>query len=231
MSWSYVPLLVSGILSSYWLFNLAYKNRDGMYALLATATLGMVVHASSEILQLMVELFGYTVVLSQFHEWSRVISISFILSALGMLIRNSKPAFARFPRVFTAIPILIVASYPFAMDTLVLKDWLMGIYEGGALLIAILMYSVLTYYTSHFAAVIPGIAVLTIQFLSYWFLPIANQWPEWIWYSWLAMGMFMLVMGYRYLDNLGLKPYKVNGATGQDPHMASPQESMGIHQP
>jgi hypothetical protein len=215
ISWNYVPLLLASLISTYWLYQLSYENRDGMYALLGTAVLAMVFYSCSELILFGLKSAGLSVSLGIVQEWTRVIGVSFTLSAMGMLIRNSKPAFARFPRIFTAIPMLIILSYPFAMDTLVLKDWLMGIYESGALLIAILMYAVLTTYEYRFFAVIPGIIVLAGAFISYWLVPVAEQWPMWLWSSWLSVGILSISYGYRYLDSEGLKPYKSSGLTGQ----------------
>ena len=87
-------------------------------------------------------------------EWSAIVAISFALSGLAILIRNAKPAFARFPLTFTAFPLLIIVAHPFAINTIILKYWLIGIYQGGAIIIGALMYSVIATYNSRFAIVL-----------------------------------------------------------------------------
>ncbi len=44
-------------------------------------------------------------------EWGHVTSLAFVLSSLAIFIRESKPVFAQFPMIYTALPLLIVISY------------------------------------------------------------------------------------------------------------------------
>lgn len=74
-------------------------------------------------------------------DWINVTAVVLTLSALGLMIRESKPKIARAPVVLAFIPFLILAVYPFVADTFVLKRFLFILLEGGGILIALLMYS------------------------------------------------------------------------------------------
>lgn len=78
-------------------------------------------------------------------DWINITAVVLTLSALGLMIRESKPKIARAPVVLAFIPFLILAVYPFVADTFVLKRFLFILLEGGGILIALLMY------TNHYA--------------------------------------------------------------------------------
>lgn len=78
---------------------------------------------------------------SQAKDWINITAVVLTLSALGLMIRESKPKITRAPVVLAFIPFLILAVYPFVADTFVLKRFLFILLEGGGILIALLMYS------------------------------------------------------------------------------------------
>jgi hypothetical protein len=79
--------------------------------------------------------------LTGFRDWIHITAITITLSALGLMIRESKPKIARAPFALAFLPFLILAVYPFVADTFVLKRFLFLLLEGGGLLIALLMYA------------------------------------------------------------------------------------------
>ena len=129
-------------------------------------------------------------------EWAQIISISFVLSGLAVIIREAKPDFARFPLSFAFLPLLIIATYPMAMHTLVIKKWLLSIYEGGALLVALLLYSVKTYRFNKYGLILLGIILMTLAYLFFWF----NFIPETIKQTWpllMALGLYISSRGFK----------------------------------
>jgi hypothetical protein len=85
--------------------------------------------------------------LSQTKDWVNVFAIVLSLSALGLMIRQSKPKIARAPIVLAFIPFLILVTYPFVADTFILKRFVFLLLEVGGIFISILMYSY--HYTRH----------------------------------------------------------------------------------
>lgn len=129
-------------------------------------------------------------------EWGHILSLAFILSALAVFIRESKPVFAQFPLVYTALPVLIVISYYVVIDTYALKTWLISIYQGGAIVVGLLMYSVYTYRRGIYRWVLLGTVLMLLSYLLYWFIPGISSEYAWIWQIVLAAGVFTVIYGY-----------------------------------
>lgn len=75
--------------------------------------------------------FDNPTLLTQIKDWVNITAVVLTLSALGLMIRESKPKIARAPVVLAFIPFLILAVYPFVADTFVLKRFLFILLEGG----------------------------------------------------------------------------------------------------
>ncbi|MDX1639473.1 MAG: hypothetical protein R3281_16020, partial [Balneolaceae bacterium] len=78
--------------------------------------------------------------LSMYVELASYISISLLLCGLALLIRESKPVFAQFPLIYAGAPLLLIFSYWLVRNSFAIKEWLLSIYQGGAILVALLMF-------------------------------------------------------------------------------------------
>ncbi len=130
-------------------------------------------------------------------EWTRVAIAAFSLTAMAFIIRNSKPHFARFPFSFGLAPLLLIPFYVLAIDTVFLKELVLDIYFGGAIFIAILVYSLKTMRNSDFGLVLLSTIVVLLAFILQW-LPVAiqNEVP------WIQNMLFVLAIG------LFVKPFQ-----------------------
>lgn len=129
-------------------------------------------------------------------EWGHITSLAFILSSLAIFIRESKPVFAQFPFFYTALPLLILISYFFVQDTYALKNWLTAVYQGGAIIVSVLMYSVYTYRKAEYGLILLGVALFFLAFLSFWFIPAIQNSYAWIWKVLVSIAMIVTVIGY-----------------------------------
>lgn len=75
-------------------------------------------------------------------DWGNLIGIILVLTALFILIRDSKPIFTKFPISMTFFPLSGIFFFPLMMHTDVVKDLLLIIYQGGAILVGLLIISV-----------------------------------------------------------------------------------------
>lgn len=142
--------------------------------------------------------FGLTVYSPIIVEWGHIVSLAFILSSLAIFIRQSKPVFAQFPLVYAALPLFIVLSYVLVLNTYALKDWLLSIYQAGAILVALLMYSVYTYREQRYIFILGGIISFLITFILFWYVPgIRNQF-SWMWQLLLGISLLLTLYGYDY---------------------------------
>ena len=131
-------------------------------------------------------------------EWGHLIILTLVLSSLAIFIRNSKPIFAQFPKFYATFPVLIIISYFFVKDTYALKEWLISIYQGGALFISLLIYSALAYRNKGYFPVLGGIFIILLSYILYWFIPGVELY-SWTWKITLAGGMVLSVFGYQNL--------------------------------
>ncbi|MGK7370095.1 MAG: hypothetical protein ACNS64_07750 [Candidatus Halalkalibacterium sp. M3_1C_030] len=142
--------------------------------------------------------FGLTLYSGIAVEWGHIISLAFVLSALAVFIRQSKPVFAQFPLVYAALPLFIVLSYVLVANTYALKDWLLSIYQAGAILVALLMYSVYTYREQRYIYILGGIILFLITFLLYWYVPGISDNTSWLWKTFLGLSFLLTLYGYEY---------------------------------
>lgn len=132
-------------------------------------------------------------IVAQVQEWGRVYCIAFILSALMLFVRRSKPEFSRFPLIYAATPFVILLSYLLVYNTVILKEWLLNIYMGGAVIVAVLMYGVYSYQESVYRTTFAGSLLFLITYLLYIVMP-----PEMagIWQISLALSIATAFTGY-----------------------------------
>ncbi|MGM0545129.1 MAG: hypothetical protein ACQEST_00275 [Bacteroidota bacterium] len=133
-------------------------------------------------------------------EWGHITALAFVLSSLTVFIRESKPVFAQFPMLYTALPLLIVISYVLVQDTYALKNWLIAIYQGGAIVVALLMYSVYTYRRNEYGIILGGIVLFLISYLTFWYTGNLLDGYIWTWKLLVGMAMIITLVGYEQTD-------------------------------
>lgn len=130
-------------------------------------------------------------------EWGQIISLSFILSSLVLLIRETRPSYEQFPLLYGALPFLIIISYFFALESELIRRWLFFIYQGGALVVGLLMYGSKVYQQKRYKMVLIGISGLFLAYLMYWTIPILrNNYPT-SWKLVLLAGIVTTAYGYK----------------------------------
>lgn len=136
-------------------------------------------------------------------DWGRMVAAACLLTALAVKVRNSKPEVARFPAFFSLLPLLVIPLFPLIMDTIVIKEWVINIYFGGALLISMMLYALYARFNSDNFIVFGGVLVAILGFAWQWLqemlVPTA---PVWIWQLLLLAGMICIVIGFSRLTGL-----------------------------
>lgn len=193
-----VILLLSVVYATFNLLRLAYLKKELVYSLYGISGAVIVIIILGDLIKgLVVDL---NISLENFNIWGSVIAIAFILCGLMELIRDSKPEFARFPKAFIALPVLIIISFPFITETIVLKYWLLGIYEATAIIVAIMMHVVLSKKDSSHLTILAGIVLLAFSYLFYW-LPVEffNS-HALLWQIVMIIGLVVTIQGYSKME-------------------------------
>ncbi|MEX2584785.1 MAG: hypothetical protein WD315_00235 [Balneolaceae bacterium] len=131
--------------------------------------------------------------------WLSIVSITILLVVLANLIRELKPVYTRYPVYFTYSPFIILASYPFILNTNSLIVLMNQILQGGALLITLLLYLTLFQKLGRHMVYFGGFLLLLITFLGYWFF--SDSIASWMWHVTFASGTGCMTYGINELLN------------------------------
>ncbi len=205
MHWGSLFLLLTGgfgIGSSYYL--LRKTDRLKFMALFWTSFIFFFV-ILSDLLAVVISNSFAEYIISQIIEWGHVYCIALILGALLLFIRESKPEFSRFPRIYAALPITLAASYLLVYNTPVLKTWLLTISEAGAAIVAVVLYGMYSYYEPIYRTIFAGAVIILISFAAHFFIP---ESLNLIWQISLALGIGTLFTGYLIADKYYAYDYK-----------------------
>jgi hypothetical protein len=98
---------------------------------------------------------------------------SFILTSLANFLREDKPIYARYPVIFTYLPMIILPVYPFVLETVVIKEWVLALYQFGSICISALLLGLLVSREFKYVIVfIPWAIFTTVWFLKWLIEPL-----------------------------------------------------------
>ncbi|MEQ8525544.1 hypothetical protein [Gracilimonas sp.] len=147
----------------------------------------------------LLDLFQVDVVINLF-QWGKLISVTIYISGLLVLIRESKPIFARFPVYLTALPFVSFFFFPLIIDSIVIKDLINAIYQGGALAVTVLVFTLNQARKRRRRYYIIGLSSIGISYLGYWLI-FNRTAPELIWISEILLTVGILFMTYRFIKS------------------------------
>ena len=200
MIWATILLIgVSGYVAAK-LFSLTNKRGKLKFLGLTIASAIFMVMQFSVFLDYLMTDPNVTVAAEFIVEWGHVTSLAFVLSSLAIFIRESKPVFAQFPMIYTALPLLIIISYFLVQDTYAIKTWLLVIYQGGAITVALLMYSVYTYRRTEYAFILTGVILFLISYILFWSISEIQDSYQWIWKLLVGIAMVLSIVGYEQTE-------------------------------
>lgn len=133
-------------------------------------------------------------------EWGRLVAVTFYISGLLVLIRESKPPFARFPVYLTALPFIGFLFFPLMIDSLAIKNLINGIYQGGALLVTLLIFTVNNTKTKRRRYYLLGLGLITFAFIGYW-TSIYLDYEAYIWAIKIMLSTGILITFFRFIQD------------------------------
>lgn len=114
-----------------------------------------------------IDLFNIIVSIDLF-EWGKLVSITIYISGLLVLIRRSKPVFARFPIYLTLLPFVSFLFFPLIVNSIIIKDLINAIYQGGALVVTVLVFTVNQVKQQNRRYYIIGLSLISASYIIYW---------------------------------------------------------------
>lgn len=198
MQWAAFLLFIISSYTSYKCYLFTQKNDSLKFMGLSIAALVLAITQLSLVIDGLLGIYDLTLYSGVIVEWGHIIALAFVLSSLSIFIRQSKPVFAQFPLVYTALPLLIIFSYFLVQNTYALKEWLLSIYQGGAILVAMLMYAIYTYREDRYKYILAGIIFFLITFIMFWYIPGIRDTYSWTWKSLLGLSLATTLYGYEH---------------------------------
>lgn len=131
-------------------------------------------------------------------EWGKLISITIYISGLLVLIRTSKPVFARFPQYLTALPFVSFLFFPLILDSTVIKDLINAVYQGGALVVTVLVFTVNLAKQRGRRYYIAGVSLIIASYLIYWLYISQTGETGLIWLPEILFSIGMLITVIRF---------------------------------
>lgn len=200
MKWAAFLLTLVGFYAGVKCLGFTKRNDSLKFLGLTLATFLFALTQLSIVVESWLDTYNLTLYPAVIVEWGHVLSLSFVLSAMAIFIRQSKPVFAQFPIFYAALPLLIVFSYFLVKDTYALKEWLISLYQGGAILVALLMYSVYAYRERKYAIILVGTLFFLFTFLLFWFVPGIRENYSWLWKLIFSVSIIITIYGYDYVQ-------------------------------
>ncbi len=191
-TWLTILVFGSAILSSFYFL---YKSIVDSSAMYFVYWFGLTALSVSRFLYF----FKDRIVNYQFiSDYVAIVGLCFVLVGLFILIRDSKPSFARFPSVFTLLPVLVIPFFPLLSDKSVLRDLINIILQGGGLVVAILMVFINQVKRTNYGYLVGGVTLLIASYILKWIFELEDDY-SWIWQVLLSMGIIVSSYGFQKL--------------------------------
>lgn len=142
------------------------KKKEVLYLIIGTAYFFLGLSGVAQALSVFNESFNNIERTSWFIRFCDFAAHAFIYTALAVLIRKVKPEFARFPILFAALPLLLLAVFPLATSTPVIIDWVELMLQIGGLLSTALVLIVLARNNAYFYRFYISLILFLIAFVS-----------------------------------------------------------------
>lgn len=115
----------------------------------------------------------------------------FFYSGLAIMLRDTKPEFARFPIAFVSLPLFLIFLFPLANTTPIILEWVQLIFQAGAVLILSMVVTVLGQHNRIFYRLLWSSLFFTISVLLYYLKSIPELISEmWRWPFLLGVTIF-----------------------------------------
>lgn len=170
LNWIYILYLIVGIPSVINLFFVARKVNSLSVLIFGMALIAFLAGVSVDYL--------FSSSIKNGREWGDLIAITMTLCGLFIEIRESKPVFARFPMYLTFLPFLTILFYPLVIQSEVIKNLLQLIYQGGAIVVAILVISINQLLHKQRGFLLSACLIFLAAYVSFWFMGEINSFPS-----------------------------------------------------
>ena len=165
--WYSVVVAISSVISLSMLRERLLSQGRAGKALIMVLGIAIVGYSISIIGSLFPTLFEITAIVT---DLCWITQASFILTSLANFLREDKPTYARYPVIFTYLPMIILPVYPFILETVVIKEWVLALYQFGSICISGLLLGLLVSREFKYVIVFIPWGIFTVVWLLTWII-------------------------------------------------------------
>jgi hypothetical protein len=141
------------------------------------------------------------------YDYMRVAGVSLLLSYMGLQIREDKPLINRAPVLLSFLPLLLIAVHPLVSDTILLKETLLKMYFGGALVVSLLYFSLISFKQQYLIKELIAVIVFFAAFLLFIFPGLIIELPKNIYVFVVCAGIIIMSKTFNYnIKQVNTKP-------------------------
>lgn len=118
-----------------------------------------------------------------------------LLVSLANFLRDDKPPFAQYPFFFTLLPLIVLPVYPFIADTIVIKNWVLALYQLGALIMAGLLFSLMSTKDKSYRLIVISVSLFTFAWLAKWMIDFQAS-GRWAYTISIILGMILASISF-----------------------------------
>ncbi|MCC5932910.1 MAG: hypothetical protein LAT75_07080 [Candidatus Cyclonatronum sp.] len=144
--------------------------------------------------------------------WAQVSGVSLLLTALSIENWEDRPLVARYPYAFNFAPLALIPAYILLYQTVYLQEVMIGIYEGGAIFVALLLFGLFTSKMFEYIYSFLGIVLVLLSFVVFWFPAETVTAFPWVWMLIATTGVLIFVSGYQH----AVKQIRLEEAESED---------------
>jgi hypothetical protein len=133
-------------------------------------------------------------------RWLQVILTSLSLTLLANMLRKLKPSYAKYPLLFSFLPLLLVAVFPLIRESEVIYNLLYRLALGGGSLSFLLMSVMLWKKNTQLWSLFMGAMLLFIAYLLEWFFTDISSYHPWTVHTSISASIPLILLAFKRIE-------------------------------
>jgi len=133
-------------------------------------------------------------------RWFQVILSSLSLTFLANMLRKLKPSYAKYPLLFSFLPLLLIAVFPLIRESEVIYTLLYRLVLGGGSLSLILMSVMLWKKDSQLWSLFLGAVFLFSAYLLEWFFNDISSYHPWTVHTSISASIPLILLAFKRIE-------------------------------
>lgn len=133
-------------------------------------------------------------------RWLEVVLTSLSLTFLANMLRKLKPSYAKYPRLFSFLPLLLIVVFPLIRESEVIYTLLYRLVLGGGSLSLLLMSVMLWKKDSQLWSLFLGAVFLFTAYLLEWFFTDISSYHPWTVHTSISASIPLILIAFKRIE-------------------------------